>query len=29
MEFQRGKGMNTALEGATSIMGDVEADVGG
>ena len=29
MEFQRGKDTNAALEGATSIMGDVEADVGG
>ena len=29
MEFQRGKDMNTALEGAMGIMGDVEADVGG
>ena len=29
MEFQRGKDMNTALEGAMSIKGDVEADVGG
>ncbi|MXQ97081.1 hypothetical protein E5288_WYG016551 [Bos mutus] len=28
MEFQRGKDMNTALEGAMGIMGDVEADVG-